>query len=208
MFISTVAKTLSKTAKLTLMVRFCGVLTQIWFPTRGNQICLCFTFAICILTAPDFNTTLYTLKLVNGVQMIIFCLILLNFGQFFYRFCVIQISPRWGTYPWDEQHFYTHVAPLGLLSADTEHYFLRVVFRKQNRRIFDRFSSESRHQMLRKLPKYHSNCPNFSNFNTNRVSAKSLLSPVAGLFSFRSFGFRFDLKVANRSSLLQGYVEI
>ena len=28
MFISTVAKTLSKTAKLTLMVRFCGVLDQ------------------------------------------------------------------------------------------------------------------------------------------------------------------------------------
>ena len=28
--------------------QFCGVLTQIWFPTRG-KICLCFTFAKCII---------------------------------------------------------------------------------------------------------------------------------------------------------------
>ena len=40
MFICVVAKTLLKITKLTRMVRFCGVLTQIWFPTRGNQILL------------------------------------------------------------------------------------------------------------------------------------------------------------------------
>ena len=70
----------------------------------------------------------------------------LNFGQFFYRFCVIQMSPRWGC---------------ALLIPSIIFYEL-IVFKKQNRRILERFSSESRHQMLRTLPEYHSNCPNFS----------------------------------------------
>ena len=44
-------------AKFTRMVRFCGVLTQIWFPTRGNQILLRSENALhlrsAFLTAPD-----------------------------------------------------------------------------------------------------------------------------------------------------------
>ena len=51
MFICVVAKTLLKITKLTRMEWFCGVLAQI-LPTRG-KICLCFTFAICILTTPN-----------------------------------------------------------------------------------------------------------------------------------------------------------
>ncbi len=57
MFISIVAKMLSKTPKLTPIVRFRGVLTQIWFPTRGNPILLRSENALhlrsAFLTPPD-----------------------------------------------------------------------------------------------------------------------------------------------------------
>ena len=47
------------TAKLTLMVRFCGVLTQIWFSTRGNPILLRSENALhlrpAFLTAPGIT---------------------------------------------------------------------------------------------------------------------------------------------------------
>ena len=52
MFISIVAKMLSKTPKLTPIVRFCGVLTQIWFPTRG-KICFALHLRSAFLTEPD-----------------------------------------------------------------------------------------------------------------------------------------------------------
>ena len=48
-----------KIAKLTLMVRFCGVRTQIWFPTRGNPILLRSENALhlrsAFLTAPGIG---------------------------------------------------------------------------------------------------------------------------------------------------------
>ena len=53
------------TTKLTPMVRFCGVLTQIWFPTRGNQILLRSENALHLRsafpTAPDLTKSLWEL---------------------------------------------------------------------------------------------------------------------------------------------------